>query len=158
MNSNISQLTLKKQQLTNAELGIVSSSDARTSEVTNAQNNYDQQLQTQAQLKIDHQVSLNDKQTQIEGLKSQIEIQQATISSAQANLADVKAGPRAVDVAALRAQIAAAQIDVRLREQDYEKTLMRAPTNGVLSRRNANVGEQFPERLRLVPVRCQSLR
>ncbi len=143
ISSAITLLNGQLQKLINAELGILTSGDAKNAEVTAAQNLYDQQVQSAAQLKIDHQVDLNARQTQIEGYQSQLEIQSAAIASAKANLAQVKAGPRAVDVQALRAQIAAAKIDVQLRNEDYEKTLLRAPTDGILSRRNADVGEQI---------------
>lgn len=52
-----------------------------------------------------------------------------------------KVGPRAVDVAFYRTQVTVNQVAVALAEEAVEKTLLRAPIDGVLSRRNIEVGE-----------------
>jgi HlyD family secretion protein len=129
------------QALVNAELGIVSSGDSSLSEIQTAENYYNQQLQNLASLKIDNQVDLNQRQTNIESLQAQYEIQLADIEAKKASLDKAKAGPRAVDTAFLRTQVAAANLEVSLAQESLERTLLRAPLDGILSRKNIEVGE-----------------
>lgn len=141
ISSSLAGLNLKYQAILDAELGVITSGDTRDSEVVSAENFYQQQQQTYQQTKIDHQVDLNLREAQIRSLQAQYQIQLAEIESAKASLQKIKAGPRAVDVAYLRTQVTANQIAVALAEEALEKTLLRAPIDGVLSRSNIDVGE-----------------
>ncbi len=139
--TGLSVLNAKYQALISAELGLGSSSDAQDSAVVSAQSQYDQQVQAVAQAKLDHRIDLNSREANIRDLQAQYQMALADIDSANANLRQVKAGPRAVDVAFLRTQIAASQIAVELAQESLEKTLLRAPIDGKLSRSNIEVGE-----------------
>ncbi len=141
ISSSLAALNLKYQAILDAQLGVVTSDDTRESEVISAQNYYEQQLQSQTQTLIDHEVDLNLREANIRSLQAQYQIQLAEIESARAALQQRKVGPRAVDVAFLRTQITANQIAVSLAEEALEKTLLRAPISGVLSRQNIEVGE-----------------
>lgn len=141
LSSSYGALNLRYQAILDAQLGLTTSGDSQTSQVSSAKNIYDQQLQTFEQTKIDHQVDLNAREANIRSLEAQYKIQLADIESAKATLDQRKVGPRAVDVAYLRAQVAASGISVALAEEALEKTLLRAPVDGILSRKNIDVGE-----------------
>ncbi|MCC7432930.1 efflux RND transporter periplasmic adaptor subunit [Candidatus Peregrinibacteria bacterium] len=141
LSSSYGALNLRYQAILDAQLGLTTSGDSQTSQVSSAKNVYDQQLQTFEQTKIDHQVDLNAREANIRSLEAQYKIQLADIESAKATLDQRKVGPRAVDVAYLRAQVAASGISVALAEEALEKTLLRAPVDGILSRKNIDVGE-----------------
>lgn len=141
ISTSYAALNLKYQQILDAQLGVVTSGDTKESEVTSAKNFYEQQLQNQAQTKIDHEVDLNLREATIRSLEAQYQIQLADIESAKATLEQRKVGPRAVDVAFYRTQVTVNQVAVALAEEAVEKTLLRAPIDGILSRRNIEVGE-----------------
>lgn len=141
LSNSLSALNVKYQNILDAELGLLTSGDTRSSEVISAENYYQQQQQTYQQTVIDHQVDLNKREANIRSLQAQYQIQLAEIESAKAALQKTKAGPRPVDVAYLRTQVTANQIAVALAEEALEKTLLRAPMDGVLSRSNIDVGE-----------------
>lgn len=141
ISSSLAALNLKYQAILNAQLGVITTGDTRDSEVATAKNYYDQQIQNQAQTKIDHEVDLNLRDSNIRSLQAQYQVQLAAIDSAKASLQQRKAGPRAVDVSYLRTQITANQIAVSLAEEALEKTLLRAPIDGVFSRKNIEIGE-----------------
>lgn len=141
ISSSFAGLNLKYQAILNAELGVNTSTDTQLSAVSSAKNFYDQQLQDMEQLKIDNQVDLNTREANIRSLQAQYNIAKAEIESAKANLDQTKVGPRAVDVAFLRADVAGNRIAVSIAEESLEKTLLRAPLDGELSRKNIDVGE-----------------
>jgi RND family efflux transporter MFP subunit len=141
LSTSFAALNLKYQNILDAQQGKITSGDTRESEVTSAKNYYDQQLQNLEKIKIDHQVDLNARESSIRSLQAQYQIQLADIDGAKAALQLRRAGPRAVDVAFLRTQVTVNQIAVSLAEEALEKTLLRAPMDGVLSRRNIEAGE-----------------
>lgn len=141
VSNSLGALNLRYQDILDAELGKLTTGDQEDLNVITAKNAYDQQLQTYQQTKIDHQVDINSREARIRSLQADYEIQKAEIESAEANLDQVKVGPRAVDVAFLRADVAASQIGVSIAEESLEKTLLRAPVDGVLSRKNIDEGE-----------------
>lgn len=141
ISASLAGLNLKYQAILDALLGVNTSSDTQNSAVSTAKNLYDQAVQNLEQVKINDQVDLNSREANIRSLQAQYSIAKADIESAQANLDQVKAGPRAVDIAFLKTEVAAGQIAVSLAEEALEKTLLRAPLNGELSRRNINEGE-----------------
>ncbi|MBD3270844.1 HlyD family efflux transporter periplasmic adaptor subunit, partial [Candidatus Peregrinibacteria bacterium] len=143
LNSATLSLDIKRQNLLSIELQEISGQDSAENSVVIAENFYEQQLQALDQLRIDHSVDLNNRMAKIESLKAQLRAQEAAIESAKANLAEIKAPPRAVDIASLEANVLASSVDVRLREEDFDKTLLKAPTDGVISRRNVEVGEDL---------------
>jgi len=136
-------LSSNLQILLNAKLNITSSSDTSNSSTDSAKNYYEQQQQILDSLKIQQQLDLNTKQTNIDQLQSELKINQASVSSAEANLNQIKAPPRAVDVANLRALVAAARVNLQLAQQNFDKTLLKAPINGILTRKNIEAGEQY---------------
>jgi RND family efflux transporter MFP subunit len=141
ISTSLAALSYKYQVILDAELGKITSSDTRDSEVFSAKNFYEQQLQNLEQIKIDHQVDLNARESNIRSLEAQYQIQLAEIDSSKAYLQQRRVGPRSVDVAFLRTQVTVNQISVALAEEALEKTLLRAPWDGVLSRKNIEVGE-----------------
>ncbi len=141
VSTSLATLSYKYQTILDAELGKITSADTRSSEVFSAENYYQQQLQNLEQLRLDHQVDLNARESNIRSLEAQYQIQLAEIDSSKANLQQRQAGPRAVDVAFLRTQITVNQISVALAEEALEKTLLRAPLDGVLARKSIEVGE-----------------
>lgn len=141
LSTSLAGLSYKYQVILDAKLGKITTGDARESELASAKNYYDQQLQNLERTRIDHQVGLNARQSEILSLQAQYQIQLAEIDAAKAGLQQRRVGPRAVDVAFLRAQVTANQIAVALAEEAVEKTLLRAPWDGTLSRKNIEVGE-----------------
>ncbi len=139
--SSYSSLNAKYQAILDAELGETTSGDSKESEVSSAKSLYEQQLQTYQQTLIDHEVEINRQESNIRSLKAQHDMQLAKVDSANANLDMKKTPPRAVDIAFLKAQVAVNQIAVALAEEDLEKTILRAPMSGTLSRKNVEIGE-----------------
>ncbi len=143
LSASSAALNLKYQTLLAVEVGNVSSGSVSENALTSAQNFYDQQAQALEQMKLDHKIDLQRREAAIEGLSAQFDVQKAAVKAAEATLADVKAKPRAVDIAFLQAQVAASEIDVALREEDFDKTLLKAPTDGIVSRQNIEIGEDI---------------
>lgn len=138
---SLSGLNLKYQNILTALLNVQTGGDSSDSNVASAKNFYDQQLQNFEQKKIDHQVDLNLREANIRSLQADYQIQLAAIAASKAELDLRKAGPRGVDLAYLRTQVLADQIAVSLAEEAFEKTLLRAPMDGVISRRNIELSE-----------------
>jgi RND family efflux transporter MFP subunit len=143
LSGGLTSLNVDLQTLLNVKLGLTSSGDVSASSVDSAKYNYDQQTKALEALKAEHKVNLNAKHTNISNLQSELKINEAALAAGQANLNQVKAPPRAVDIAALKSQIAAANVDLQLALESYEKTLLRAPIDGILTRKNVEEGEQF---------------
>jgi len=141
VSASLAALNAKYQAILDAELGKLTSSDTQESAVDTAKNFYEQQEQNLETNKIDHQVDLNARESNIRSLEAQYQMQLADIDASKADLQQKKVGPRAVDTAFLRAQVLANQIAVSLAGEAVEKTLLRAPIDGVLSRKNIEVGE-----------------
>jgi RND family efflux transporter MFP subunit len=141
ISTSFASLNLRYQKILDAQLGVVTSDDTKESEAVIAKNYHEQQLQNQIQNMIDHEVDINLRESNIRSLEAQYQVQLADIEAAKATLQQRKVGPRAVDVAFYRTQVTVNQVTVALAEEALEKTLLRAPINGVLSRRNIEVGE-----------------
>lgn len=141
LSTSLAGLNLKYQTILTALLNVSTNSDSSDSTVSSAQNYYNQQLQNLEQTKIDHQVDLNARQAAIRSLQAQYQIQLAEIDAAKAALQARKVPARTVDLAFLRAEVTADKIAVSLAQEALEKTLLRAPIDGVLSRQNIEVGE-----------------
>jgi len=139
--SALNALNLKIQALLNAELNLTSNVDTTISNVENAQNYYDQQVQNLAQVKISQKVDLSDKNARITSAEAALEIAKAEADSAQANLDLKRAKPRQVDIAFLQAQVALAGVDLSLAKENLEKTFLKAPLSGVLTLKLKQVGE-----------------
>ena len=142
LSSSLAGLNLKYQAILNALLGVDTSSDTQNSAVSSAKNFYDQAVQNLEEVKINDQVDLNSREANIRSLQAQYSIAKADIESAQASSDQVKAGPRSVDIAFLKTEVLARQIAVSLAEESLEKTLLRAPLDGQLSRKNIDEGEE----------------
>lgn len=74
ISTSYAALNLKYQQILDAQLGVVTSGDTKESEVTSAKNFYEQQLQNQAQTIIEHEVDLNQRESNIRSLEAQYQV------------------------------------------------------------------------------------
>ena len=68
--------------------------------------------------------------------------QTAAVATAQANLVYREADPRAVDTAALEAQVSEAYAALSLAQEEYNKTMIVAPFAGQITDINFEIGEQ----------------
>jgi len=138
---SLSNLILKQKNLIDAKLNLNTSGDSKAYDVIAAQNFYDQKVQDEDQLKINHQIDLSNKNASIASLQAQYDIQNAEILSSKANLDLKQAKPRSVDIAFLKAQVAIASIDLSSAEESYNKTILKAPVSGLITQKNKDAGE-----------------
>lgn len=99
-------------------------------------------------------IAYNQAQQNLADVKSStaatVNLKQAAYQQALANVTDKTAPPRAVDVAALRAAVSAA-------EANFDQTIIRSPIDGVVTRQDAKMGSmvsglQMPGATPLVSV------
>ena len=79
----------------------------------------------------------------IKSAQTAVDIQKAAVDSAQAALDLKKAGPRAVDVAGLRAQVQDAKVAYDQAAQNLTKIRITAPVDGTITDVVSDIGEQI---------------
>lgn len=86
-------------------------------------------------------LSITTAMTNINNQKQAIDAQKIIIERAQSQLALKKAGAAAEDIAAQEAAVRQAQANVLNYRDQLEKTYIRAPINGIVTKQNSQVGE-----------------
>ena len=86
-----------------------------------------------------------------------VDIQRAAFKQAQASHDALVAKPRTVDIAALRADVAKTQAQLASAEIEFEKTRLRALTDGVLARLNMEVGENITAQVQVAKIVSSAL-
>lgn len=103
-----------------------------------------------------------------ENTKKQIEVQKslalsnvvsakALLSQAEASLDSLTATPREVDIASLRAEVSRNQASVMNAQNEYNKTELKALTDGVISKFDTEVGETVSPSLPIVTILSNGL-
>lgn len=77
----------------------------------------------------------------LDRLRSQLEAARGRTAAAGQQVAEAEAGPRAEDVAVAEARRASAEAALAIARAGLEKTVLRAPWDGVIARRNVSVGD-----------------
>ncbi|MBI5655208.1 efflux RND transporter periplasmic adaptor subunit [Candidatus Uhrbacteria bacterium] len=80
---------------------------------------------------------------QVKSAQTNVTVQQAAVDAAKASLDQKKAGPRAVDLASLRATVMQAQVNYEKAMNDLEDVQILAPVDGIVSEVLPDVGEQI---------------
>lgn len=91
--------------------------------------------------KVSLQIADSDRITNVKTAESAVQIQKAALESAEATLAEREAPPRAVDVAALRAQVLDAQTAYNQAIEKLSDVQIAAPADGVITEIVPNRGE-----------------
>lgn len=127
--TQITSITAALQLATNNEL-------ARTTSIDQLKN----ALET---AKTNLRLADTSRVTKVQAAESAVRIQSATVASAQASLDQRKAPPRAVDLAALRAQLQDAQTGYTQATERLNDTRIIAPVDGIVAEVNPKIGEQM---------------
>ncbi|OGY52552.1 MAG: hypothetical protein A3J65_03950 [Candidatus Buchananbacteria bacterium RIFCSPHIGHO2_02_FULL_45_11b] len=81
-------------------------------------------------------------QTKVKAAEEAVAVAQSALAKAEADLAYKKAPARIEDVALYEARLRKAQADLRLAQEKYDETIIRAPIDGVITDTNFSAGEQ----------------
>ncbi len=143
INTNKNTLETKKQTLVSADL-------TRKTNIDTAQASYDRAKEA-------YETALTQKeiaQQNLDKIKLEVEnnIQEAelNVKAKEKNLANAeaaynlkKAPPREVDIASLEAQVKEAEATLALARQNLEKTILKAPIDGIITNIYKEVGENI---------------
>lgn len=94
-------------------------------------------------IQVDGDVQIDTAESQVKSLEAQYQVNEALVGKAQAQLDKVLASPRAVDLAPFKARVAQAAAQVDKAQSVLDKTLLKAPEDGVILNRDIEVGEQI---------------
>ncbi len=128
LGAQLTTITASLQVATNNEL-------ARTTSIDQLKN----ALET---AKTNVRIADTNRTTRVQTAESAVQIQSAAVASAQASLDQRKAPPRAVDLAALRAQLQDAQTAYTQATERLNDTRIVAPVDGVTTEVGPKIGEQ----------------
>ncbi len=92
--------------------------------------------------KANFDIAARNLTNKVKTAETTVMVQQAALAQAQAQLDAKKAGPRAVDVAGLRAQVLDAQTAYQQAQERLADVQIIAPVNGVVTEIVPNIGEQ----------------
>lgn len=124
----LSTVNTSLQTITNAEL-------ARTTSLDQLRN----ALET---VKANLVIADRNRVTKVKAAETNVVLQEAAVTSAKAALAQKQAGPRAVDLAPLRAQVVDAQTAYAQAVDRLRDTEIIAPIDGIVANVDPKVGEQ----------------
>ncbi|MFA6160758.1 MAG: efflux RND transporter periplasmic adaptor subunit [Patescibacteria group bacterium] len=91
---------------------------------------------------VSHDIAETSVKMKISAAESAVAIQKAAMDASQASLDLKKASPRAVDVAALRAQLQDAQVSLAQAESNLNNARIFAPVEGTITDVISDIGEQ----------------
>lgn len=92
---------------------------------------------------VNYKIAKTNVDLKIATAQTNVDIQKAGVSSAEAALDLKKAGPRAVDVAPLRAQLQDANVSLAQAENNLNNVRILAPVNGTITDVVSDIGEQI---------------
>lgn len=104
--------------------------------------NQDQLANALQTAKTNLKIAESNRLSRVATARSAVQIQAAALASAQASLDQRRAPPRAVDLAALRAQVQDAQTVYTQAVEQLNNTKIVAPVDGVIASVDPKVGEQ----------------
>ncbi len=90
---------------------------------------------------LDKKTAASMANDDLSALKQQVVASQYVAKQAEERLKAAEAGGRAVDVSISAANVGQLQASVRQMQAQLNQTILRAPTDGVVTKRNADVGE-----------------
>jgi HlyD family secretion protein len=82
-------------------------------------------------------------------IQSELRSARAAVEGADADLAEGEAGPTETEIAVLRALVSQAEVDVQIKEDRLQKTVIRAPYDAVIVDRFVDVGERVTSQPRV---------
>ena len=82
-------------------------------------------------------------------IQSELRSARAAVERADADLAEAQAGPTEAEIAVLRALVSQAEVDVQIKEDQLQKTVIRAPYDAVIVDRFVDVGERVTSQPRV---------
>lgn len=136
VSTQISTVATAMQTISNAEI-------ARTTTNAQMENAYATALANLA-------IADTNRTSKVRAAEATVAVQKAAVQSAQASLAAKKAPPRAVDVAALRAQVQDATTAYEQAVDHLNDMTLRAPTEGVIADIVPESGEQVSANVAVV--------
>ncbi len=143
VNTEIKNLQSKKQALISAELSKKSKVDSAKAAYDTVKNNLDK-AQTAKTIAEQNLSKIKVKvENAIKNAQLEIEAKEKALETAKASLNLKQAPPRQVDIASLEAQVAKAQAALALAEKNLEKTVLRAPSDGIIVSINGDIGENI---------------
>ncbi len=142
-NTELTTLQTKKQALISAEIAQKTNVDSAQASYDTNKSSYDIALKNKEIAA--HTLDSVKSQTEnaIKNAELEIEAKKKALETTRASFDLKKAPPRQVDIASLEAQVAQAEASLSLANKNLEKTILRAPTDGVIVNINGDVGENI---------------
>jgi HlyD family secretion protein len=142
-NSELTSLQTKKQALISSEIAQKTNNDSAQASYDASRGNYDKAL-TNKEISSHSLDSIKiETANAIKNAELEIEAKSKSLETAKASLDLKKAPPRQVDIASLEAQVVQAEASLSLARKNLEKTILRAPTDGVIVNINGEIGENI---------------
>lgn len=113
---------------------------AKTAE-DSARNAYDAAASTLNEAGTGETSQVDQAEAAVASAELLVSVQEATVETARASLSLAQSGPRAVDTAALEAQVRQAEASLGIANEQYRKTQITAPFDGQLTDLHLEVGE-----------------
>ena len=142
-NAELTALQTKKQALISAEIAQKTNIDGAQASYDTNKSNFDKALKSKEIIGHTLEKVKIDVSNAIKNAELEIEAKVQSLETAKASLDFKKAPPRKVDIASLEAQIVQTEALLSLANKNLEKTVLRAPTDGVVVNMNGEIGENI---------------
>lgn len=142
VNTKLGSVLAQKQAIETLDINNENSVNAAEEALNSAQSSYDQAVKNLEAVQNTAQTTLDAYEAAADAAEASVEIQKAMLQSAEAALALKQADPRGVDLAPLAAQVDSAEAAYNLALNRLDKTQIKAPANGIITKINFDVGEQ----------------
>jgi HlyD family secretion protein len=142
-NSELTSLQTKKQALVSSEIAQKTNNDSAQASYDVNKGNYDKAFANKEIVSHSLESIKIETTNAIKNAELEIEAKSKSLETARASLDFKKAPPRQVDIASLEAQVVQAEASLSLAKKNLEKTILRAPTDGVIVNINGEIGENI---------------
>jgi len=142
LNSAISSYDAAKSTYDDALLQQSSGDVTLPLDVESAELLVSQREQELEKTKVQGDISIDDAENKVKSLEADVSVQESLLESSKASLNKVLSDPRDVDLGPYRARVDQASARLNSAQTVYNKTLLKAPLNGILTQREVDFGEQ----------------
>ncbi|MDD4995680.1 MAG: biotin/lipoyl-binding protein [Patescibacteria group bacterium] len=142
VNAQLTSLLTQKQTIQNLETSNTASLKSAELYLTAARDAYDQAVKDLESSQNSASTSIDAYESAVDSASASRDIQKAALDAAKAALSLKTADPRAVDLAPLQAQVKNAEAAYNLSLNRFEKSRIVAPSRGLITKINFEVGEQ----------------
>ncbi len=140
--TKIQSLDTRSQTIISAKIDGKALVDSAHAKVVDAENTVALRTQALEQAKRDQERELLQGKGKIESAKDALRLRETDLSLAKADLSQILSVPREVELASLRAEVENARVKFEEAKKNLEKTILRAPLDGVVTDFPREVGEE----------------